>query len=45
MGAAIALRDVVGEAEDIFIIAVVPLERDVDDDIVAVAMNGDRFGH
>jgi len=45
MGAAVALRDIVGEAEDIFIIAVVPLERDVDDDIVAVAVNGDRFGH
>jgi hypothetical protein len=44
MGAAVALRDIVSEAQDIFIIAVVPLQRDVDDDIVAVAVNGDRLG-
>ena len=30
MGAAIALRDVIGEAENVFVIAVIPFERDVD---------------
>ena len=35
MRAAIALRDVVGEAEDVFVIAVVPFERDIDADAVA----------
>src|SRR3546814_3188482 len=39
-----ALRDVVREAEDIFIIAVVPLERDVDADAVALAADRDRLG-
>src|SRR3546814_10919578 len=38
--AAVALRDVVGEGEDVLIIAVVPFERDLDADIVALA--GDR---
>jgi hypothetical protein len=33
VGAAVALRDVVGEAEDLLVIAVVPLERDLDADI------------
>jgi len=45
MGAAVALRDIVGEAENILVIAVVPLQCDVDDDIVAVAVNGDRLWH
>jgi hypothetical protein len=43
VGAAVALRDVVGEAEDLLVIAVVPLERDVDADIVALAGDGDRL--
>jgi hypothetical protein len=30
MGAAVALRDVVGEAQHIFVIAVIPFQRDVD---------------
>src|SRR3954466_12948642 len=42
MRAAVALRDVVGEAERLLVIAVVPLERDLDADIVALA--GDRDG-
>jgi hypothetical protein len=33
--AAIALRDVVGEAQDVFVIAVVPFQRDIDADAVA----------
>jgi hypothetical protein len=40
--AAVALRDVVGEAEDLLVIAVVPFERDVDADLVALAVDGDR---
>ena len=43
MGAAVALRDVVGERQDVFIIAVVPLQRDVDADPVANGRNGDRL--
>ena len=34
--AAVALRDVVREAEDVLVIEVVPLERDVDADLVAL---------
>ena len=44
VGAAVALRDVVGERQDVLIIAVVPLERDVDADAVADRRNGDRLG-
>ena len=44
MGAAVALRDVVGEGEDLLVIAVVPFERDVDADIVALAGDRDRIG-
>src|SRR3546814_1330420 len=44
VGAAVALRDVVREAEDSFIIAVVPLERDLDADAVAFAAERDRIG-
>ncbi len=44
MGAAVALGDVVGEGQDIFVIAVVPFERDVDADAVANRRNGDRVG-
>src|SRR3546814_20587017 len=38
------LRDVVGEGEDVLIIAVVPFERDLDADIVALAGDRDRIG-
>ena len=41
MGSAVALRDVVGEAQDVLVIAVVPLQRRLDDDVVALAGNGD----
>ncbi len=44
MGAAVALGDVVGEAEDLLVIAVVPLERDLDADLVALAGDRDRIG-
>ncbi len=44
MGAAVALRDVVGEGQDVLVIAIVPLERDVDADVVALAGDGDRVG-
>ena len=44
MRAAVALRDVVGERQDVFVIAVVPLHRDVDADLVALAVDGDRVG-
>ena len=40
---AVALRDVVGERQDVFVIAVVPFERDVDADAVAHGGNGDRL--
>src|SRR6185503_14679233 len=43
--AAVALRDVVGEGEDVLVIAVVPLERDVDPDVVALAGDSDRVRH
>ena len=35
----VALRDVVGEGEDVLVIAVVPFERDVDADVL---LGGDR---
>ena len=44
MGAAIALGDVVGEAQHVFVVAVVPFERDVDADAVAVGRDRDRIG-
>ncbi len=34
VGAAVALRDVVGEAEGVLVIAIIPLERDADGDAV-----------
>jgi hypothetical protein len=40
--AAVALRDVVGERQDVLVIAVVPFQRDVDRDVVAAAVNRDR---
>ncbi len=42
MAAAIALRDVVGEAQAVFVIAVVPLQRRLDLDVVALAGDHDR---
>ena len=42
--AAVALRDVVGEGEDVLVIAVVPLQRDVDPDPVLFRAHRDRFG-
>ena len=44
VGAAVALGDVVGEGEDLLVIAVVPFERDLDADIVALAGDRDRIG-
>ncbi len=42
MGAAVALRDVVGEAEHGLVIAVVPPQRALDRDAVALRMDHDR---
>src|SRR3546814_20754029 len=42
--AAVALRDVVGEGEDVLLIAVVPSERDLDADISALAVVRYRIG-
>ena len=44
MRAAVALGDVVGEAQDVFVIAVVPFQRDIDADAVALGGNGDGIG-
>ena len=44
MRAAVALRDVVGEAERLFVIAIVPFQRDLDPDIVALAADRNRLG-
>jgi hypothetical protein len=41
---AVALGDVVGEGEDVLVIAVVPLQRDVDADLVALPADRDRVG-
>ena len=43
MGAAIALRDVVGEAENILVIAVIPLQRRLDHHTIALALDQDRL--
>ena len=37
MGAAVALRDVVGVAEHVFLVGVVPLQRHLDADVVVHA--------
>ncbi len=42
VGAAVALRDVVGEAQHRLVIAVRPRHRDFDDDPLALAEHGDR---
>ncbi len=44
MGAAIALRDVVGEAEHGLVVAVVPPQRAFDGDAVALGLDHDRRG-
>ena len=44
MGAAVALRDVVGERQHVLVIGIVPFEGDVDADPVAHRRNGDRLG-
>ena len=43
MRAAVALRDVVGKAQHVFVVAVVPPHGDFDRDAVLFAGNGDRF--
>ena len=45
MGAAVALGDVVGEAEDVLVVAVVPLQRQFHADAVALAGDGDGIAH
>ncbi|MNN91405.1 hypothetical protein D3C81_2095190 [compost metagenome] len=44
MGAAILLRDVVGEAVHRFLVGVGPLQGDVDNDVVVFARDGDDVG-
>ena len=44
MGAAVALRDVVGETQHGFVIAVIPLHRHFDGDAVAFPMHRNRVG-
>ena len=43
MRAAVALRDVVGERQHVLVIAVVPPQRDLDADAVALAPDEDRL--
>jgi formamidopyrimidine-DNA glycosylase len=43
MRAAVALRDVVGEWQHVFVVAVVPPQRDLDHDAVAFALDQDRL--
>ena len=45
MGAAVALGNVVGKAEHVFMVAVVPPQRDLDRDAVLFATDGDRLVH
>ena len=45
MGAAVALRDVVGEAERVFVEGVGPLHGHFDGDAVLAGGHQDRFGH
>src|SRR5437764_13910628 len=44
MRAAVALRDIVREREDVLIITVVPLESDVDHHIISLPADRDRLG-
>ena len=43
MSAAVSLRNVVGEAKYIFVVAVVPLQRRIDVDVVIFVGNHDRL--
>ena len=43
MGAAVALRDVVGEGQHVLVVAVVPPHRHIDADAVALAGDADRL--
>ena len=45
MGAAVALRNVVGEAQHVLMVAVVPPQRGLDADAVHLRPNHDRGGH
>ncbi len=45
MGAAVALRDVVGEAQHVLVVAVVPPQRRLDADAVQLGAHHDRRGH
>ncbi len=45
VGTAIALRDVVGERQNRFVVAVIPPHRDLDPDAVFLAGHEDRVGH
>ncbi|GJE72869.1 hypothetical protein CHKEEEPN_4430 [Methylorubrum podarium] len=45
VGAAVALRDVVGERQDRLVERVVPPERRLDADAIALAEHGHRLGH
>ena len=45
MRAAVALRDVVGEAEHVLVVAVVPPQRALDADAVALRLDHDRLRH
>ena len=45
MRAAVALRDVVGEAEHGLVVAVVPRQRRLDDDFFALALDQQRIGN
>src|SRR6185436_5811450 len=42
VGAAVALRDVIGEAEHALVIAVVPPQRTFDTDALAISLDDDR---
>ena len=39
MGAAVALRDVVGEGQHVLVVGIVPPQRDFDGDILALALD------
>ena len=45
MGAAVTLRDVVGEAQHVLVVAVVPPQRGLDADVVHLRPHHDRGGH
>ena len=45
MGAAVALRNVVGEAQHVLVVAVVPPQRRLDADAVHLGIDHDRRGH